>query len=54
MTFLLAHYRKRVETAGSQIERLLPEHFHAVTANGFELKTILFVLAFPILSIFHP
>ena len=27
MTSLLAHYRKRVETAGSQIERLLPKHW---------------------------
>ena len=53
MTFLLAHYRKRVETAGSQIERLLPKHLHAVTADGFELKTILFVLASSIFSIFH-
>jgi len=53
MTFLLAHYRKRVETAGSQIERLLPKHIHAVTADGFELKTILFVLASSIFSIFH-
>ncbi|MBK8796341.1 MAG: hypothetical protein IPM07_08195 [Anaerolineales bacterium] len=31
MTYLLAHYRKQVETAGSQIERLLPKHIHAVT-----------------------
>jgi hypothetical protein len=53
MTFLLARYRKRVETAGSQIERLLPKHLHAVTADGFELKTILFVLASSIFSIFH-
>ncbi|MBK8799159.1 MAG: hypothetical protein IPM07_23910 [Anaerolineales bacterium] len=35
MTYLLAHYRKQVETAGSQIERLLPKHIHAVTADGF-------------------
>lgn len=54
MTFLLAHYRKRVETAGSQIERLMPKHIHAVTADGFELKTMLFVLASSIFSIFHP
>lgn len=54
MTYLLAHYRKQVETAGSQIERLLPKHIHAVTADGFELKTILFVLASSIFSIFRP
>ncbi len=53
MTSLLAHYRKRVETAGSQIERLLPKHIHAVTADGFELKTILFVLASSIFSMSH-
>ena len=52
MTFLLARYRKRVETAGSQIERLLPKHIHAVTADGFELKTILFVLASSIFAMF--
>lgn len=43
--YLQAYHRKQVETAGSQIECLLPKHIHAVTADGFELKTILFVLA---------
>lgn len=38
-------YRKMVETAGSLIERLLPKHIHSVTAQGFELKVGLFVLA---------
>lgn len=42
---LLHHYRNQVETAGSLIERLLPKSIHAVTAKGFELKVILFVLA---------
>lgn len=42
---LLHHYRNRVETAGSLIERLLPKSIHAITAKGFELKVILFVLA---------
>jgi hypothetical protein len=45
LQYLLTTYRKAVETAGSQIERLLPKHIHAVTADGFELKVILFVLA---------
>src|SRR5690606_33959941 len=36
--YLQAHYRKAVETAGSLLERLLPKHIHAVTAQGFELK----------------
>lgn len=45
LSYLISYYRKRVETAGSQIERLLPKHIHAVTSDGFELKTMLFVLA---------
>jgi len=38
-------YRKRIETLGSLIERLLPKSIHAVTPVGFELKVVLFVLA---------
>lgn len=44
--YLQAHWRKAVETAGSLLERLLPKHIHAVTAQGFELKVVLFVVAF--------
>lgn len=44
-TYLCESYRKRVETAGSLIERLLPRSIHAVTQQGFELKVVLFVLA---------
>lgn len=44
--YLQAHWRKAVETAGSLLERLLPKHIHAVTAQGFELKAVLFVVAF--------
>jgi hypothetical protein len=40
-----ASVRKIVETTGSLIERLLPKSIHAVTAKGFELKVMLFVLA---------
>ena len=39
-------YRKRMETAGSLIERMLPKTIHAVTAAGFALKVCLFVLAY--------
>jgi hypothetical protein len=39
-------YRKRSETVGSMIERMLPKTIHAVTAEGFELKVFLFVLAY--------
>ena len=45
VAYLQARGRKMVETAGSLIERLLPKHIHAVTAQGFELKVMLFVLA---------
>ena len=45
IAYLQARGRKMVETAGSLIERLLPKHIHAVTAQGFELKVMLFVLA---------
>jgi hypothetical protein len=41
-------YRKRIETVGSLLERLLPKTIHAVTAEGFELKVFLFVLAYSI------
>ena len=38
--------RKAVETAGSMIERLLPKSIHAVTSKGYELKVMLFVVAY--------
>lgn len=52
--YLLAHYRKAVETTVSRITRLFPKSIHATSAVGFELKVVLFVLAasincFPIL-----
>ena len=43
--YLQSTYRKIVETTGSLIERLLPKSIHSVTAQGFELKVGLFVLA---------
>src|SRR5512143_3903871 len=41
-----ARSRKIIETAGSQIDRLMPRNIRAVTAQGFELKVMLFVLAY--------
>jgi len=41
-------YRQNVETAGSLINRLMPKSIHAVTSKGFELKVMLFVLAYSI------
>jgi hypothetical protein len=32
--YLQSTYRKIVEMAGSLVERLLPKHIHAVTAEG--------------------
>jgi len=43
--YVQSTYRKIVETTGSLIERLLPKSTHAITAEGFELKLGLFVLA---------
>jgi len=45
MGYLQAVGRKRIETLGSSIERLLPKSIHAVTAQGFFLKVFLFVAA---------
>ena len=44
--FLQSYYRKRVETAGSLLMGLFPKSLHAVSAQGFELKVALFVLAY--------
>ena len=37
--------RNMVETTASLVERMLPKHIHAVTAAGFELKVVLFILS---------
>lgn len=46
--YLQGRRRKIVETAGSQVDRLMPRNIHAVTAQGFELKVMLFVLAYSV------
>ena len=48
LQFLQHYYRKRIETVGSLLERLLPKTLQAVTARGFELKVALFVIAFSV------
>lgn len=40
---LNALHRKRIETTGSLLERILPKHIHATSASSFELKVVLFV-----------
>lgn len=44
--FLQQRFRKIVETSASLVERLLPKHIHATNTAGFELKVILFMVAF--------
>ena len=46
--YIQQRMRKRIETSFSQIAALLPKKIHAVTAEGFELKVVCFVLAFAI------
>ena len=50
--YLQHAYRKRVETSNSLIEQLLPRSIHAVTAEGFELKVFLFIIATNIKQLF--
>jgi len=40
--------RKRVETSFSGMTHFFPKSIHAVTSQGFELKVVLFILAFGI------
>lgn len=47
-TYLRSTYRKCVETVGSEITRRFPKSIHSVTGTGFELKVLLFVLAYSI------
>lgn len=46
--YIQKRMRKRIETSFSQIAELLPKKIHAVTAEGFELKIVCFILAFAI------
>lgn len=41
--FLIQHFRKGVETTISQITERFPKAIHAVTAQGFALKLLLFI-----------
>lgn len=44
--------RQTIETSGSLINKYFPASIHAVTAEGFELKVVLFVVAFSLSFIF--
>ena len=48
VAYLQTIERKIVETSGSILSTLLPKSIHAVTARGFELKVMLFVLAYSV------
>lgn len=41
--FLIQHFRKGIETTISQITEQFPKSSHAVTAQGFALKLLLFI-----------
>ena len=43
--YVVSYHRQSVETVASLIRRLMPSSIHAVTAEGFELKVVLFILA---------
>jgi hypothetical protein len=51
IAYVQPYYRKRMETVCSLIERRLPKTIHAVTAQGFELKVFLCVLAYSLNSL---
>ncbi len=46
--YIQQRMRKRIETSFSRMAALLSKKIHAVTAEGFELKVVCFVLAFAI------
>lgn len=48
VTYLRSYFRKRIETTVSQITALFPKVIHAVIPQGFELKIVLFIIAFAI------
>ena len=52
VSFVQHYYRKMIATVGSLIEQTLPKSIHAVTPQGFDLKVVLFVVAYS-LSCYH-
>lgn len=51
--YIIKHYRKRIETAISDIKKLFPRTIHAVTKEGFLLKLMLFVFTNQLNRIFN-
>jgi hypothetical protein len=50
--YLISTRRKRIETAFSDIAKLMPESIHAVTAEGFLIKIIAFIWAYTFDSLY--
>lgn len=50
--FIKQYMRKPIETAFSGIKALFPKKIHAVTAKGFLLKVVLFIIAFTFNKVF--
>jgi hypothetical protein len=46
--YLQHYHRKRIETAISVVEQSFPKTIHATSSEGFELKIVLFLLAYSI------
>jgi hypothetical protein len=44
--YLISIYRKRIETAFSDIAKYMPKKIHAVTQAGFLIKLIMFIWAY--------
>lgn len=51
VAFLKNFYRKRIETTFSGITGFFPKKIHAVTAEGFILKLILFIFAYTLTQV---
>lgn len=50
--YMLSIRRKRIETTFSQIVSMFPRHIHAITAEGFLLKVVMFIFIFTINEMF--
>lgn len=48
LRYIQNYFRKRIETTFSRITSLFPKSIHAVTQRGFQLKIMLFILAYSI------
>lgn len=54
LRYLQRILRKKIETTFSQITKLFPRKIHAVTAKGFLLKLVIFIVAFTMQQVVSP